>query len=439
MVYDKSDFVITDGMHPADIADALWQDVDISRARELFDGMDVEQGAMILAESDAKLQSALLEDRDPQVIANYLNLLSVDDGVDVLNELPEALRLETLCFVDSETAAELRHLTSYPEESAGGMMTTEFISVAEGELVADVIKLIKGDEGEAESVYVIFVVNTSNVLQGVITTRELLELEENDSVGEFMNPDVISARVDEDREEIARRILRYNLSLLPIVDARNSIIGVVSSDDALEVVEEEGSEDALLLAGASGDSDAGEPLLEMVGHRAPYLAIPVGAGLIMSKVMEYFTRGDAASVKDDYGIVIAFVPMVLALSGTVGMQTSAVLVRGFAVGQIVQGRRLAVFLSEIYIGVVLGFLSALVAGPAMGFIIGDYYTGIMLSLALWLSIIWTNTVATSIVVGSEAAGLDPALVAGPVMIAVSDLSAVALFLGAASILIVEIA
>jgi len=308
--------------------------------------------------------------------------------------------------------------------------------VAEGELVADVIKLIKGDEGEAESVYVIFVVNTTNVLQGVITTRELLELEENDSVGEFMNPDVISARVDEDREEIARRILRYNLSLLPIVDARNSIIGVVSSDDALEVVEEEGSEDALLLAGASGDSDAGEPLLAMVGHRAPYLAIPVGAGLIMSKVMEYFTRGDATVVSDSYSTVIAFVPMVLALSGTVGMQTSAVLVRGFAVGQIVKGRRLAVFLSEMRVGVVLGFLSALVAGPAMVFIIGDYYTGIMLSLALWLSITWTNTIATSIVVGSEAAGLDPALVAGPVMIAVSDLSAVALFLGVASQLLV---
>ena len=115
MSYDKSDFVITDGMHPADIADALWQDVDISRARELFDEMDVVQGALILAEADEKLQSALLEDRDPQIIANYLNLLSVDDGVDVLNELPDALRLETLCFVDSETAAELRHLTSYPE------------------------------------------------------------------------------------------------------------------------------------------------------------------------------------------------------------------------------------------------------------------------------------------------------------------------------------
>jgi magnesium transporter len=434
MAYDKSDFVITDGMHPADIADALWQDVDINRARELFDEMDVAQGALVLAEADEKLQSALLEDRDPQVIANYLNLLSVDDGVDVLNELPDALRLEALCFVDSETAAELRHLTSYPEESAGGMMTTEFISVAESERVADVIKLIKGDEGEAESVYVIFVVDATNVLQGVITTRELLELEENDSVGEFMNPDVISARVDEDREEIARRILRYNLSLLPIVDARNSIIGVVSSDDAL-VVEEEGSEDALLLAGASGDSDAGEPLLEMVGHRAPYLAIPVGAGLIMSEVMKYFAHGDAPAADDDYSKVIAFVPMVLALSGTVGMQTSAVLVRGFAVGQIVQGRRLSVFLSEVRVGVVLGLLSALVAGPAMGHLIDNYYTGIMLSLALWLSIIWTNTVATSIVVGSEAAGLDPALVAGPVMIAVSDLSAVALFLGVASKLV----
>ncbi|MAU93481.1 MAG: hypothetical protein CMJ93_04665 [Planctomycetes bacterium] len=437
MAQDKSDFVITNGMHPADIADALWQDVDINRARELFDDMDVAQGALVLAEADEKLQGALLEARDPQVIANYLNLLSVDDGVDVLNGLSDALRLEALCFVDSETATELRHLTSYPEKSAGGMMTTEFISVAESERVADVIKLIKGDEGEAESVYVIFVVNAVNILQGVITTRELLELEENDSVGESMNPDVISARVDEDREEIARRILRYNLSLLPIVDARNSIIGVVSSDDALEVVEEEGSEDALLLAGASGDSDAGEPLLEMVGHRAPYLAIPVGAGLVMSKVMEHFTRVPTTVADDVYStLVIAFVPMVLALSGTVGMQTSAVLVRGFAVGQIVRGRRLSVFLSEVRVGVVLGLLSALVAGPAMGLIIGDYYVGTMLSLALWLSIIWTNTVATSIVVGSEAAGLDPALVAGPVMIAVSDLSAVALFLGVASKLIV---
>jgi magnesium transporter len=129
------------------------------------------------------------------------------------------------------------------------------------------------------------------------------------------------------------------------------------------------------------------------------------------------------------------VPMVLALSGTVGMQTSAVLVRGFAVGQIVKGRRLSVFLGELRLGIVLGALSALVAGPAMGLLINDFSTGAFLGLALWLSVIWTNIAATSIVVGSEAAGLDPALVAGPIMIAVSDLSAVALFLGVASSLI----
>jgi magnesium transporter len=154
----------------------------------------------------------------------------------------------------------------------------------------------------------------------------------------------------------------------------------------------------------------------------------------MSKVMEHFSR-DVTSLPDKYSMVLAFVPMVLALSGTVGMQTSAVLVRGFAVGQIVSGRRLSVFLSEMRLGVVLGFLSALVAGPAMGLLLNDYQTGFMLGLALWLSVIWTNTAATSIVVGSEAAGLDPALVAGPVMIAVSDLSAVALFLGVASVII----
>ncbi|MBC8369890.1 MAG: magnesium transporter [Planctomycetes bacterium] len=434
MATDNRDLVIQEGMHPADIADALWQDVDIQRARELFEEMTVEQGALVLAEADDKLQRALLEERSPESIGEFLSHLSVDDGVDVLNLLPDSLRLETLCFVESDRATELRHLTSYPEESAGGMMTTQFISVTENELVAGTISLIKGDEGEAESVYVIFVVDADNILQGVITTRELLELNPTDNVGEFMNPDVISARVDEDREEVARRILRYNLSLLPIVDARNSIIGVVSADDALEVVEEEGSEDALLLAGASGDSDAGEPLLTMVAHRAPYLAIPVIAGLIMSEVMEYFSD-NISSPSDNYGKVVAFVPMVLALSGTVGMQTSAVLVRGFAVGQIVKGRRLSVFLSELRLGIVLGLLSALVAGPAIGLLTNDFEVGALLGLALWISVIWTNTAATSIVVGSEAAGLDPALVAGPIMIAVSDLSAVALFLGAASILL----
>jgi magnesium transporter len=434
MASDNGDFILSDGMHPADIADALWRDVELPRAREIFESMSIEQGALVLAESDDKLQAALLEERGPETIGEYLSYLSVDDGVDLLNILPPPLRLEALCFVESDMATELRHLTSYPDESAGGMMTTEFISVTENEEVGDVIRVIKGDDGEAESVYVIFVVDRGNILQGVITTRELLELSSSDNVGEFMNPDVISARVDEDREEVALRILRYNLTLLPIVDARNSIIGVVSSDDALEVVEEEGSEDALLLAGASGDSDAGEPLLTMVGHRAPYLAIPVAAGLVISKIMEYFSR-DIVIDNSSYGMVVAFVPMVLALSGTVGMQTSAVLVRGFAVGQIVKGRRLSVFLGELRLGIVLGALSALVAGPAMGLLINDFSTGAFLGLALWLSVIWTNIAATSIVVGSEAAGLDPALVAGPIMIAVSDLSAVALFLGVASSLI----
>jgi magnesium transporter len=436
MAIDNNDFVINEGMHPADIADALWQDVDISRARELFETLSMEEGALVLAEADEKLQQALLEELSPEKISTYLNNLSVDDGADVLNVLSSSQRLESLCFVDSEIATELRHLTAYPAESAGGMMTTEFLSVLEGELAGEVIKLIKHDDGEAESVYVIYVVSANNVLEGVISTRELLELNNADSVGEFMNPDVISARVDEDREEVARRILRYNLSLLPIVDARNSIIGVVSSDDALEVVEEEGSEDALLLAGASGDSDAGEPLFTMVGHRAPYLTIPVVAGLIMSKVMEFFSA-DTISVGEEttYGMIVSYVPMVLALSGTVGMQTSAVLVRGFAVGQIVRGRRLSVFLSELRVGIVLGLMSALVAAPAMGLLIGDMVAAVFLGLALWLSVIWTNTAATTIVVGAEAAGLDPALVAGPIMIAVSDLSAVALFLGVASVFI----
>lgn len=431
-------FELEDAMHPADLADVLWQDINPDDARVVFNAMSTQERALILAEAEEKAQLVWLEGFEPEQIGEHLSFLSVDDGVDLLNALPIDIKLEALCFVESDIAGELRHLTSYPEKSAGGMMTTEFITTSEDEKIGDLIKQIKSDEGESESVYVIYVTGERNKLLGVITTRELLEVSIHDVVGDFMNPDVIYAKVDEDREDVARRILRYNLSMIPVVDARHSIIGIITADDVLEVVEEEGSEDVLLLAGASGESDAGEPLLTMVSHRAPYLIIPVLAGLIMSEIMSFFGIAGSNSGTGSsrfYDSVVAFVPMVLALAGTVGMQTSAVLVRGYAVGQIVSGRRLGVFISELRLGFALGLLCALVAGPAMGVLLGDFLTGMLLGCTLWISITWTSVAATSIVVGSEAAGFDPALVAGPVMIAISDLSAVALFLGLGSVLI----
>jgi len=427
-------FVPQDSHHAADLADVMWMDLDPEEARRVFHKLELTAAAEVLAEAEEKLQALLLEGAEPEFVGKLLSELSYDDGADVLDELPEELRLEVMCFVNPEDAAELRHLSEYDPDSAGGMMTTEFLTAGIHDNVGDVLKRIKRDEGESESIYVVFIVDDIGILNGVVSTRELLESGIHDQVSDIMIPDVIQAKVDEDREDVAHRILHYNLSAIPVVDPRGVIVGVATADDALEVLEEEGSEDALLLAGAHGESDAGEPLATMVGHRAPMLAIPVLAGLLMAKIMVVF-EGPAEEEVETFKMLVRYVPMVLALSGTVGMQTSAVLVRGFAVGQIVSGRRLGVFISEVKIGIALGVICAVVAGPAMGWLIGNMVQGLILGFALMVSIGWSATASSSIALGSEAAGLDPALVSGPLMIAISDLSAVVLFLGMASTLI----
>jgi len=426
-------FVPEDSHHAADLADVMWLDLEPEEARRVFHNLELTAAAEVLAEAEEKLQRLLLEGSDPAFVGRLLSELSYDDGTDLLDVLPDELRLEVMCFVNPEDAAELRHLSEYDPDSAGGMMTTEFLTAEIDENVGDVLKRIKRDEGESESIYVVFIVDEIGILNGVVSTRELLESGIHDLVADIMIPDVILSKVDEDREDVAHRILHYNLSAIPVVDPRGVIVGVCTADDALEVLEEEGSEDALLLAGAHGESDAGEPLATMVGHRAPMLAIPILAGLFMAKIMALF-EGPTEPVEeiDTFKLCVRYVPLVLALSGTVGMQTSAVLVRGFAVGQIVPGRRLGVFFSEVKIGLALGVICALVTAPAIGFLLGNMAHGAILSIALMISIGWSATASSSIALGSEAAGLDPALVSGPLMIAVSDLSAVVLFLGMAS-------
>jgi magnesium transporter len=426
-------FVPADAHHAADLADVMWMDLEPEEARKVFHSLELKAAAEVLAEAEDKFQALLLEGADPEFVGKLLSELSYDDGADLLEELPEELRLEVMCFVNPEDAAELRHLSEYDPHSAGGMMTTEFLTAGMSESVGDILRRIKRDEGESESIHAVYVVDEVGTLQGVVSTRELLEASIHDQVANIMIPDVIKARVDEDREDVAHRILHYNLDLIPVVDPRGVIVGVATADDALEVLEEEGSEDALLLAGAHGGSGAGEPLLTMVGHRAPMLAIPVVAGLLMSKFMGYFQDPNVAV--GQFQVFVPYVPLVLALSGNVGMQTSAVMVRGFAVGQIVHGRRLGVFLSEIKVGFALGLICSAFAGPAMGLLLGNMLHGLTLGFAVMIAMGWSATASSCIALGSEAVGLDPALVSGPLMMAVSDLSAVVLFLGMASALI----
>lgn len=437
-------FAPEDAHHPADIADVLWFDLEKDQAKRLFDTFPEQTRAEVLAEAEPRLTEVLIEGVEPEHLAKLLEHIPADDGTDILELVPEELRQKVLCFVEPEDASDLRHLGEYAPDTAGGLMTTEFITVSEDERVGDLLKRIRRDEDDAETIHSIYVTDEREILQGVISSRELLEAGIHDIIGDIMIPDVIHAKVDEDQEDVAHRLLHYNLSSIPVVDPRGVVVGIVTSDDALEVLEGEGSEDALLLAGAGPESDASETTIHKVVKRGPMLTIPVIAGLIMSWVMERFAPGLAHSapnpdaVQDGGGNnAFSFIPMVLALSGTVGMQTSAVLVRGFAVGQIVEGKRLRVFWSEVRAGAMLGLICAGVALIAV-WVTSSLAIAGAIGLSLMLAMTWTTTIASGIVMGTETIGRDPAVVAGPLMIAVSDISAVLIFLVTSAALLEQV-
>lgn len=427
-------FAPQDAHHPADIADVLWFDLEKDQAKQLFDSFPEQTRAEVLAEAEPRLAEVLIEGIEPEHLAKLLEHIPADDGTDILELVPEALRQKVLCFVEPEDASDLRHLGEYAPDSAGGLMTTEFITASEEERVGDLLKRIKRDEDDAETIHAIYVTDDREILQGVISSRELLEAGIHDLIGDIMIPDVILAKVDEDQEDVAHRLLHYNLSSIPVVDPRGVVVGIVTSDDALEVLEGEGSEDALLLAGAGPESDASETTWHKVVKRGPMLTIPVIAGLVMSWVMDRYAPGIAQSTSAakseaaaNSSRAFSYIPMVLALSGTVGMQTSAVLVRGFAVGQIVEGKRLRVFWSEVRAGALLGLICAVVALFA-AWVTSPFAVASAIGLSLMLAMTWATTVASGIAMGTEAIGRDPAVVAGPLMIAVSDMSAVVIFL-----------
>lgn len=422
-------------LHPADVADVLWLDFPPEDSRRLFLAMEPIQAAEVLSEAETPLVNALVTDIPAETLAAVLNEMQSDDAADVLEILTGEAKDAVLKLLEPEHAQDLQHLGAYPTDTAGGLMTTDYLDCLPQDKVGDVLKRIKRDEGEAETIHNLYVVNHRGVLVGVVSTRELLEAGIHQELREIMNTDVIKSRVEDDQEEVSHRILHYNLSAIPVVDRAGIMRGIVTADDALEVLQEEASEDAYLLAGASSTSSATESLHLKVLHRGPMLFVTVLGGMVMARVLDVFLGGESpqSADEDPWEPFVPYIPLVLGMVATVGQQTSAVAVRGIAMGQLGPGRRASFFAGEIQIGAALGLLSALVVGPLAAFFSNDPEVGLSLGGALFIAMTWTTTAACSVAMGSHVVGLDPALVSGPVMTAVSDLSAVLVFLSIASL------
>ncbi|MEO0660077.1 MAG: magnesium transporter, partial [Planctomycetota bacterium] len=353
--------VLLADVHPADAVEWL-QEVEDEDRHRVFALLSSEVQADILEHSSETLTHDFVARLDAKDLGDVLEQLPSDEAADVLAEADDRVAGDALEQLPPDQADELRQLLTYDPDSAGGVMATEFVVAREGERIGDVVKEIRKEGEDAEEDLGVFVLDGAGAPIGYISDRALLTNSIHTPVEEVMvEPFVV--RVDDDQELAAQTIAKYGLDALAVVDDVGVLLGVVSSDDAADILEEEVSEDFARLTGTGSDGEQTRlPVLVRVRQRMPLMGFTVLAGLASAKIIALALGAGAAEAGGEGTgeAILRYIPLIVGLAGNVGIQSSTIFVRGFATGEIDAEREWSVFSAEWLTGATIGLLCGLI-------------------------------------------------------------------------------
>lgn len=427
------------GAHPADLAEVM-ERLNKEDALRVFRALDAERAAEALDELDSETARFFLDQEVPERIAALLDLLPMDDAAEVLAESATPERQEALLrqWTDPEDAAEVRELLSYPQGSAGRLMTEKFVRVGKDLTVDEAFGVIRHADPEVETLSDLYVLE-ENRLIGVLSLRELMRAQPAQKLSEIMTTQVISVRVDTDQEEAAQLIAKYDFMALPVFHTDGHIAGIITVDDIIDVLTEEQTEDVL-----KQGAIAAEPGV----LNAPYFSVPIWrvvrsrvGWLVLLFVAETATGVVLRHFEEELAKVVAlsfFVPLLIGTGGNTGAQTVSTIIRGIALREI-RGRDTGrVLARELISGVLLGLLLGSIAfGRAM-----LWGSGVQLSLVVALSILaictWANTIGSLIPLAATKLKVDPALVSAPLITTLVDATGLVIYLTIARMLLTQL-
>ena len=425
---------LLDEIHPEDIAEIVTE-LDDDGAVKLITTLPTDYAAQVFARLDEKRQEHLTELIGTGSVARIATEMDADDRADFFSILPPdfaAPLLESLEKVDPEAAEDIEELTRWPEKSAGGLMTTDFVAIRPDLMITDAIEEVRRLAREAETLEVIYVVGERDRLLGLLTLRNLLLADPAERVIDAMQTNVISVPPELDQEEVARTLAKYDLHTLPVVDQDGDLLGVITADDVLDVVAEEQSEDVQKMAAVApiGESYFDASALTFIKKRAPWLAILFVSGFFTTTAMKAFDKVLASIAQ-----LAFYVPLLIAAGGNSGSQSSTLVIRALAMGQIASKDWWRVLLREIAQGLVLGAMLA-VFGVARVLVAGD---GPAVAVVIALTIM--GIVLMGCVVGSmmpillSRVGIDPATSSTPFIATMVDVLGIVIYLGLAQLIL----
>jgi magnesium transporter len=414
-------------LHPADSADVL-EEFELDAQRAVFAELEPDDAAEVLAYLPYDEQADVIARMPAADLAEILDEMEPDDAADVLGELPKATANAVLAGM--EDAAPVARLLGYDEESAGGLMTDQALSLRADATVRQAMALIRQLQAGEDLSFYLYVVDASGRLVGVVSLRQLLRADPAVTLGLIMHRDVISVGVDADQEEAARVLSRYGLLALPTVDADGRLVGVITADDVIDVLQEEATEDIYRLAGMDAEERVDRSVWASSRQRLFWLFVNLPNALFVSFIVSLF-----APTIDRVTILAAFMPIVAGMGGNAGIQTLTLIVRSIALGELrlseswrALGREAVIGLCN---GVCIGFAIGLVGYLWQGMPI----LGLIAALAMIANLLAAAVAGTLVPLGLKRAGADPALASGVIVTALTDITGYSVFLGLATVLI----
>ncbi len=420
------------GLHPADIAAALDQ-LDGEMAKSVLAELDTETSADVIIHLDEHSLSEILDALGPIEIADITHELESDDAADVVGMLEEEVRGEVLSRLEDDDRRAVEELLQYTDESAGGIMASELVFLKRDAKVKDAIELIRRAAEEVDEIHNVYVTDGDRRLVGVLSLRDLVLAGGETPLAQIMDPDVVSVSTDTDQEDVAWVFRKYDLVAIPVVAPDGKLVGRITVDDIIDVIHDEAEEDMSLMAGTREDELHEDSAFKVSRIRLPWLIIGAVGGLGSALVMRHF------SFSLEKVIALAFfVPVITAMGGNVGLQTSTIIVRSMHSERGLAGAAMDRLAKEWRVA----GLNALILGVSVcaivGFWLGDWRLAAVVGCSLASVILVAATLGTLIPFALRGVGIDPAVAQGPFVTTLNDVIGILVYLGMASAFLTRI-
>jgi len=411
-----------------DIAEIV-NGIDPKNKHLLLKLLNIDDAAEVLSEVDETSEQAILENVDKFLLSDIIEAMEQDDAADLIQSMDEDEAAKIFNYIDSGASEKIKELLNYPEESAGGIMNTDFISLNRDMTVDEAISLFRSESGKTK-IFHAYVVDKLKRLIGIVSLRKLVSSPGNSKIKDIMYTDIIKVKTTDDQENVARVVSKYNLLAVPVVDAFNRLVGIVTVDDVIDVINAEATEDIYKMAGTNYEELEHRSIFSIARFRIPWLAVSFVGEMISGIVLRSYNATLSQVI-----ILASFIPVIMAMGGNVGTQSATIVVRSIATGRFAHSKVLNFILREIGIGAIIGLISGLLVGIVSQFWDLNVYLGVIIGVSMFLAMTMAATVGAVLPLIFDNLNVDPAVATGPFVTTFNDITGLFIYLTAATLLL----